>query len=255
MNLKKAEILITGGSEGIGKALAARLIGAGCKVMVTGRNIKKLKQAEMDLPGLLTCKSNAGDADERERLAQMVKQLLPGLNIIVNNAGIQRRIGLADDHAPWAERQAEIDILLSGPIHLNHLLIPLLLTDEKDALIVNVTSGGAYIPQVFAPVYSACKAALHHYTLTLRHALSATPCRVAELIPPAVQTSLAGPGLNHGVALKDFIDSVFAALFLNDQEVVGFGPTANLTIEINKQPQSSLLSSSASRFPVEIYAQ
>jgi len=89
-------------------------------------------------------------------------------------------------NATWIERQVEIDILLSGPVHLNHLLIPLLLAVNKKALIVNVTSGGAYIPQAFAPMYSACKAALHHYTMTLRHALSATQCKVAELIPPAI---------------------------------------------------------------------
>jgi uncharacterized oxidoreductase len=253
MDLKKAEVLITGGSDGIGKAIAACFMAAGSKVLITGRSIEKLKQAEADLPGLLTCKSNNGNADEREQLARRVKQLLPGLNIVVNNAGIQRRIGLAGDHAAWPERQAEIDILLSGPIHLNHLLIPQLLAGEKDSLIVNVTSGGAYIPQAFAPVYSACKAALHHYTLTLRHALSATRCRVAELIPPAVQTSLAGPGLNHGATLSEFIDSVFKALFIDNEEQAGFGPTANLKPEINGQSQSTLFLNGVSRFPVEIY--
>jgi len=184
-----------------------------------------------------------------------VEQVLPGLNILVNNAGIQRRVGLATDKGGWTERQAEIDILLSGPIHLNHLLIPLLLANDKNALIVNVTSGGAYIPQAFAPVYSACKAALHHYTITLRHALSATKCRVAELIPPAVQTSVVGPGLNHGASLKEFCDHVFTTLFMNDHENVGFGPTTNLKIEINGQSQTALFLNSASRFPVDLYAQ
>lgn len=148
---------------------------------------------------------------------------MPDLNILINNAGIQRRISLASDQAEWAERQVEIDILLSAPIHMNYLLIPLLLGADKSGLIVNVTSGGAYIPQVFAPVYSACKAALHSYTMTLRHSLVNTSCRVTEIIPPAVQTALAGPGLNHGVPLDEFCDTVFAALIggINKRSVLG----------------------------------
>src|SRR6202012_4002762 len=127
-----------------------------------------------------------------------IRENMPDITILINNAGIQRRIGLAADTASWTERQAEIDILLSAPIHLNHLLIPILLSHGQPSLIVNVTSGGAFIPQVFAPVYSACKAALHSYTMPLRHSLKNTTCRVIELIPPAVQTALAGPGQNHG---------------------------------------------------------
>jgi short-subunit dehydrogenase involved in D-alanine esterification of teichoic acids len=122
---------------------------------------------------------------------------LPGFNVVINNAGIQRRVSLASDTAPWSERQAEIDILLAAPVHLNHLLIPLMLRSKQPALIVNVTSGGAFVPQVFAPVYSACKAALHSYTVTPRHALQGTWLRVVELVPPAVQTGLGDPGATH----------------------------------------------------------
>jgi uncharacterized oxidoreductase len=144
--------------------------------------------------------------------------------VVINNAGIQRRIALAADSAPWSERQKEIDTLLSGPIHLNSLLVPIMLKHARPGVIVNVTSGGAFIPQVFAPVYSACKAALHSYTVTLRHALQGTPLRVVELIPPAIQTGLAGPGATHGAPLNEFCDAVFSELFA-DSETIGFGPT------------------------------
>lgn len=253
MDLKNAEILITGGSEGIGKGLAKRLLAAGCRVLITGRSAEKLQSAAAELPGLLTYRNDIGDAQQREQLAEMVKGLLPGLTIVLNNAGIQRRIGLAEDQAPWAERQAEIDVLLSAPIHLNHLLTPLLLNNDKNSLIVNVTSGGAYIPQAFAPVYSACKAALHSYTMNLRYALSQTSCRVAELIPPAVQTALAGPGQSHGAPLDEFCDSVFNDLFVLDKNEVSFGPTAGIHVAINGQPQETLFLNSTGRFPVPLY--
>lgn len=253
MDLENKHVLITGGSEGIGKGLAIRFLNAGSNVMITGRNEEKLKQTADENPGLLTFVNDIGVASQRESLVAHVKKTFGELNVLINNAGIQRRIALADDHAPWEEKQAEINILLSAPIHLNDLLIPEILKDGKQGMIVNVTSGGAYIPQVFAPVYSACKAALHSYTMILRHALSETTCKVVELIPPAVQTALAGPGLNHGAALNDFCDKVFKELMTGDKDAIGFGPTDNLVQEISGQPLEKLFSGSISRFPINTY--
>lgn len=247
------EVLITGGSEGIGRGLAERFLKAGHRVIVTGRNRDTLESAAQALPGLEFFVNDIGIAAEREALAYHVKEHMPGIDTLVNNAGNQRRVPLAMDDAPWADRQAEIDILLAGPVHLNHLLIPLLLQAGKQSLIVNVTSGGAYIPQVFAPLYSACKAALHHYTLVLRESLRQTSCLVIELIPPAVQTSLAGPGLTHGAPLAEFCDTVFAGLLECGQNEIGFGPTVNLEVQISGKPLQELFGASAMRFPVKGY--
>jgi len=254
MDLKKAQVLITGGSEGIGLGLAARFLQAGSKVLITGRSAEKLEKAAHTYPGLQTFVNDIGQPAQREVLATHIQAVMPQLNILVNNAGIQRRIALAADNAPWAERQAEIDILFSAPVHLNHLLVLLLLAHSQPALLVNVTSGGAYIPQAFAPVYSACKAALHHYTVTLRHALAGTACRVTELIPPAVQTALAGPGMQHGATLNDFCDTVFPQLLNDAATEVGYGPTENLEITLSGQSQASLFAASAARFAAPTYA-
>jgi uncharacterized oxidoreductase len=253
MDLKKATVLITGGSEGIGKGLAKRFTDAGSRVIITGRNTDKLNKAKDEIPGLFIYVNDISNAAQRELLATYIKEHHPELNILINNAGIQRRIALADDHAPWDERQAEINTLLSAPVHLNHLLIPVILNSGEQGMIVNVTSGGAYIPQVFAPVYSACKAALHSYTITLRHALSNTSCSVIELIPPAVQTSLAGPGMTHGAPLDAFCNHVFNELIQDDKKSIGLGPTENLTQQISGQPLESLFLSSAARFPINTY--
>ena len=142
----------------------------GAAVLITGRTPAKLEQAARGLPGLEVLPNDISRPEGREALAAHVRSAMPGLNVLINNAGIQRRVALADDGAPWVERQAEIDTLLSGPIHLNHLLVPMMLASGRPSLAVNVTSGGAFIPQPFAPVYSACKAGLHSYTMTLRHA-------------------------------------------------------------------------------------
>ncbi|HTV30833.1 MAG TPA: SDR family NAD(P)-dependent oxidoreductase, partial [Xanthobacteraceae bacterium] len=164
-------MLITGGAEGIGRGLAARFAAAGARVLVTGRSREKLERAASELR-VETLVNDLSRAAEREALARHMSEVMPGLNVLINNAGIQRRVSLASDTAPWDERQVEIDTLLSAPVHLNHLLVPGMLAHGRSSLIVNVTSGGAYIPQPFAPIYSACKAALHSYTMNLRFALA-----------------------------------------------------------------------------------
>jgi uncharacterized oxidoreductase len=254
VDLHTASALITGGSEGIGRGLAARFLAAGSTVLVTGRSPEKLEQAARDLPGLHVFVNDMSKPSEREQLAQHVRKTLPGLNVLINNAGIQRRVSLAADEAPWAERQSEIDTLLSGPVHLDHLLVPHMLAHRSASMIVNVTSGGAYLPQPFAPIYSACKAALHSYTVNLRFALAHTPCRVVEVIPPAVRTSLAGPGATHGVPLDDFCDAVFTALREGEADEIGYGMTATAAFNDPKRLYRALFEEASSRFSVKTYS-
>ncbi|MHA4809733.1 SDR family oxidoreductase [Flavitalea flava] len=254
MNLHRANVVVTGGSDGIGLGLAMRFQAAGANVLITGRDPGKLEKAAEAFPGMRTYVSNISDPLQREALAKYIRTTMPDLHVLVNNAGIQRRISLAEDNAPWAERQVEIDTLLSGPIHLNSLLVPQMLIHGQQSLIVNVTSGGAFIPQVFAPVYSACKAALHSYTMVLRHSLANTPINVVELIPPSVQTSLAGPGASQGAALEDFCNEVFPKLTKEGITEVGFGPTANITQELSGKPLDTVFKVSATRFQVITYA-
>ena len=250
MNWQNAHVLITGGSSGIGLGLAQRFAEAGSQVMVTGRARDKLALAAAELPGVQTFTGDMGLAEDREALAADVREHFPSLDVLINNAGGQRRVGLAEDAAPWPERQAEVDSLLCGPVHLCHLLVPLMVAQPGPSLVVNVTSGGAFVPQVFAPLYSACKAALHSYTVTLRHALAGTDCRVVELIPPAVQTQLAGgAAAGHGAPLDEFCDAVFARLG-GDELEIGYGPTAKLP---GGGELADAFTASAARFKVPGY--
>lgn len=254
LDRSQASVLITGGTSGIGAGLATRFLDVGAIVLVTGRNREKLAAMMERYPGLLTFESDIGHPEDREALANHACDVLPGLNIVINNAGIQRRIALSEDTAQWSERQAEINMLFAGPVHLNALLIPALLDRGQEGTIINVTSGGAYIPQPFAPVYSACKAALHSYTVTLRHSLRDTLIRVVELIPPAVATGLAGPGNNHGAPVDNFCDTVFPQLFHRDLVEVGYGITASNQFEAAKKPYRDMFASFSDRFPTAAYA-
>jgi uncharacterized oxidoreductase len=115
-----ASVLITGGSDGIGRGLAARYLSSGGKVLITGRNAERLEKAASEIPGLLIFPNDIGRPEEREALARYVQSNFSGLNVVINNAGIQRRVSLAGDTSAWPERQEEIDILLSAPVPLNH---------------------------------------------------------------------------------------------------------------------------------------
>jgi len=156
-----ANVLITGGSRGIGFALARRYLAQGARVLETGRSAPDLERAAAAAPGLATPVSDLGAPADREALARLVSAAMPGLDLLVHNAGIQRRIALAADTSPWTDRASEIGINLAGPVHLSHLLIPVMLAHRRPATVVTVTSGGAFVPQPFAPLYSATKAALH----------------------------------------------------------------------------------------------
>ena len=111
---------------------------------------------------------------------------------------------------------------MEAPVHLAALLIPHLLK-QKGGAIVNITSGLAFAPLARAPVYSATKAALHSFTLSLRHQASQLPLQAIEIAPPAVDTDLGGPGLHTwGVNVDEFVDAVMPRLEAGELEI-GYG--------------------------------
>lgn len=242
------QVLVTGGTRGIGLGLARRFRARGDRVLVTGRSTAGLEAAAA--AGLEAVAADMASPSEREALAEHVRVAMPGVDLVVQNAGVQRRVGLAADTAPWAERQAEIDTLLAGPVHLDHLLIPTMLAHGRSATIVEVTSGGAVVPQPFAPLYSASKAALHHYVPVLRAALAGTTITVVELMPPGVATGLGGS--TGGADPDEFCDAAVAGIDAGDA-VVGFGATASPPVTALVADQQALFEASSGRFPVAGY--
>jgi uncharacterized oxidoreductase len=218
MDLTQCTVLVTGGASGIGRALAERFLAAGAQVIVCGRRNDKLDQFRFEHPRLVTRACDVARAEEREALVAWAAENFPQLNAIVNNAGIQRRLDLKA-HEAWETTREEIAINLEAPIHLARLLIPHL-TKQRNPMIVNVTSGLSFAPLAHVPVYCATKAGLHSFTLSLRQQLAQTPIRVVEIIPPAVNTDLGGPGLHtFGVPLEEFADAVFARFLKGELEI------------------------------------
>jgi uncharacterized oxidoreductase len=181
-------ILITGGATGIGLAVAKAFVKAGNTVIICGRRRHKLDEAKQQVPALHTLVCDIASEHERQRLFKQVTARFPTLNILVNNAGVQRMIDLRNG-VPVPSGEDEIEINLKAPIDLAARFIPFLAQQER-AAIVNVSSGLAFVPLAMAPVYCATKAALHSFTISLRHQLRDTGIRVFELIPPRVDTEL-----------------------------------------------------------------
>jgi uncharacterized oxidoreductase len=222
MNIAASSVLVTGGASGIGLALARRFHAAGATVAICGRREDRLAQTAAELPGLITRVCDLSRPEERRALAEWAVRGVPALNVLVNNAGVQRYPRLAEGEGDWAATAEEIAINFAAPVHLASLLAPHL-ARQTDPAIVNVTSGLAFAPLARAPIYSATKAAMHSFTLSLRHQLAATPIAVIELAPPAVDTDLGGPGLHtFGVNLNEFADAVFPRLAAGDLEI-GYG--------------------------------
>lgn len=224
MKLSGNTILITGGGSGIGLAFAERFVQSGNTVIVIGRRESVLEQARKRVPGLITRVCDLAQESDRVALFDWVTTNYPDVNVLINNAGIQLRYNVlkADARDNWREYSKEITTNLDAPVHLSLLFAPYFAKKES-AAIVNITSGLAYTPFAIAPVYSATKAALHSFTMSLRHQLSATSVEVIEVAPPAVNTDLGGGGLHtHGEPLDEFTEGIFQGLAEGKQEI-GYG--------------------------------
>jgi uncharacterized oxidoreductase len=197
MKLSGNTILITGGTSGIGFEMAKQFLKHGNKVIITGRNKQKLQSVKEQLSGVITLHCDAGNFDDIAKLHQQIESDYPELNVLINNAGIMRKVNLQSHQHSAAELTGELDINVKGPIWMVDSFLLLLkqntkLKMNKDVAIVNVSSGLAFVPLPISPIYCATKAALHFYTLALREQLRNTDIKVFELAPPATKTELLG---------------------------------------------------------------
>jgi uncharacterized oxidoreductase len=188
MLLRNRTILITGGTSGIGLEFARVLRDRGNEIIVTGRDVAKLDAARRTVPGLATIESDVSDPDAIVRLHDEVVRRFPDLDTLMNNAGIMRNLDLTQPR-DLEDVTREVDINLIGPIRMTQQFLAHLKT-RRGALIINVSSGLAFVPMQIAPVYCATKAAMHSYTQSLRKQLTGTGVTAVELAPPGVETPL-----------------------------------------------------------------
>ncbi|MBW6526347.1 SDR family oxidoreductase [Sphingomonas sp. RHCKR7] len=202
-------ILMTGGGSGIGEALAHRFHDRGDTVIIAGRRRDALEQAAAGRERIHVVTLDVEDPGAIDAFARQVVADFPALNVLFNNAGIMKFEDLTA-RRDLADAEATVAINLLGPIRLTDALVEHL-SAQPDAAIVTVTSGLAYVPLVAAPTYSATKAAIHSYTVSLRTQL-AGKVEVIELAPPGVRTDLTPGQANRPgyMPLEAFADAVAA---------------------------------------------
>ena len=198
-------ILITGGGSGIGRELAHKWHDLDNTVIVAGRTQASLDETAVGHANIHTMIVDVGDADDLARFAKKVVEVHPAINVLVNNAGIMRFEDITEERE-LGDAEATIATNLLGPIRLIDGLIEHLKAQEN-AAIINVTSGLAFVPMPRTATYSATKAAMHSYTVSLRAKLEGK-VEVIELAPPAVQTELTpGQSTREGyMPLDEFIE-------------------------------------------------
>ena len=219
-------VLVTGAAQGLGKATSFAFGRCGAKVAMVDLNepllnetVEELRKQGVECAGIV---ANIATSGAPEAIVQKTIKVFGGLNILVNNAGIQRKVGMPTNE-PWEETEREISINLAAPVHLSSLLVPHL-RRQAGSFIVNVSSGLAFVPMSPMPIYCATKAALHSFTLSLRSQLKSQSIGVIEIIPPAVKTNLGGSH-DFGEDLADFTEGVIEQLKAGAPEIT-FGMSA-----------------------------
>ena len=218
MKASNNKILITGGASGIGLGLTERFIDENNTVIICGRREEALSEVAMKFPEVITRQCDLSVEADRIDLYNWVAENHSDLNVLVNNAGVQNWMNVAEEGF-FSRADQEVGINILAPLHLTELFLKL----GSLNTIMNVTSGLAFIPFSKVAVYSATKAFFRSFTLSLRHQLKDSGIEVIEIIPPALNTDLGGKGLHNTAPLvSDFIDAIFVQL-KNGKNELTFG--------------------------------
>lgn len=220
MNMSGNTILITGGTSGIGRALAESLHAKGNKVIIAGRRQNLIDEVTAKNEGMEGIAVDVSDSAAVGQFAEDVKRRFPQLNVLINNAGIARHENYTADVVETKDAEQIIQTNITSVVQLTAALLPLLRSQEASTLMVT-TSGLAFVPYPAGPVYGATKAFMHNWLDALRMQLRTTSVEVLELAPPYVQTELGGPQQAsdpRAMPLKDFNEEVMSILESNKIE-------------------------------------
>lgn len=191
MQMTGNTILITGGTSGIGAALAEALHERGNRVIVTGRRQALLDRIAAGRPGLVGMQLDLRDPASLSRLAIDLRTRFPELNILIANAGISRAEDMAAEGWDASDAEAIVETNILGVLRVTAAVLPILKT-RPNATIMATSSALAFVPRADFPAYCASKAFLHSWLTSLRHQLRKVPVEVLELSPPYVRTELTG---------------------------------------------------------------
>jgi uncharacterized oxidoreductase len=243
MKLRNKRVLITGGTSGIGLALAHALVAKGARVFITGRQQNLLEHALRELKTDAGTSADVATHEGREATLRLAIQALGGLDILINNAGGVRAGRLENTSELEIEAMVTVDLL--APILLTRAALPVLRA-SGDAAIVNVSSGIALVGAPFYATYAAVKAGLAHFGEALRRELNGEGIHVLTAYPGATDTprmtsNRAGPELGFAREPASAVsDSIVAGLESNARAVIRGGEARAKMIELNRNDPAAV---------------
>lgn len=225
--------LVTGGGRGIGRAIAARLAGAGALVAIASRKIDVLKQTAGELAGLpgrvhpIAC--HVGRTEDLERAVRETESRLGPVDILVNNSATNVQNGPALE-ATDAQLDKMVEVNLKAAFRLVNLVAPGMIARGQGGSIINLVSVSGLTPQPGSILYSMTKAALIMLTKSWARELGPHRIRVNAIAPGLIQTEFSEYLWNNPARREEFAgDQVLphmgqpaevgaAALFLASEE-------------------------------------
>jgi NAD(P)-dependent dehydrogenase (short-subunit alcohol dehydrogenase family) len=183
--------IVTGGSRGIGYAIALGFALAGAKVVVTSRKLDSceaaVKRIEAKGGEALAVATHMGEIDQLENLVKVTVERFGGIDILVNNAATALALPFGQITPEGWEKSFGVN--LRGPVFLTQAALPYLEKSEH-ASIINVSSAGAYLFSTYTHMYSAAKAALLAYTRSMAAEFAQRGIRVNAIAPGTIDTDM-----------------------------------------------------------------
>lgn len=215
-------VVITGGSSGLGRALALQLLEKGAKVAIVARSPEPLNALKQEYPALLTFQADVGDKQAIHPLAAAIQSQLGDVDLLINGAsslGPTPLRYLADTDCE--DLEAVLQTNLIGPFRLTKALLPGMLLKQA-GLVVNISSDAAVSAYPTWGSYSVSKAALDHLSRIFDAELQGQGVRFLAVDPGDMDTPLhraAVPDANPA-DLRDPADSARALLALIEAQNV-----------------------------------
>jgi uncharacterized oxidoreductase len=213
MQLNGKTILLTGGTDGIGRELAGLLKAKGATVIVTGRTAERIAAAQA--AGFEAISADLSNAAGLDIVLAAVKGRV--IDVLINNAGVGSDHDFREAAPDLADNDRCIFLNLNAPVHLIANMMDALKA-RPEAMIVNTTSGLAIAPRAGGPIYCATKAALRSYTLALREQLKGTRIHVLEVLPPVVETKMTAGRGSKKMSPQDCAAQIVRAIEVNANE-------------------------------------
>jgi NAD(P)-dependent dehydrogenase (short-subunit alcohol dehydrogenase family) len=210
-------VLVTGGSRGIGAAIAERLAADGAQVLATART------APATTPeGVAFIEGDVSTVDGIDAIARAALDRLGGVDVVVNNAGASGTFPDGSHTITPDAWQHVLDVNLLAAVRLNAALLPHML-ERGSGVIVNISSSAAYLTPAPVLHYAAAKAALTAYSKGLASEVAARGVRVNTITPGNVAT----PGAD---AVREGIAGAFGvtATDLTASVPLGIGAPADI---------------------------